>query len=169
MPIFIAKVSVGGRTTQVTLPASSRADAERQLKRRGRVISLKRQGLFDLQPGLSPYERYMFLVKLSTMIASKVSIGKALELMGEAFTGNIRRVSRNLSERVNGGVNFITAIEAECGREAVKNFLPMQPGDVPATWADASLLKSLTGYAPQTPFREGVARFVAWYRDYYRV
>jgi UDP-glucuronate 4-epimerase len=66
-------------------------------------------------------------------------------------------------------MDFITAIEAECGRVGVKNFLPMQPGDVPATWADASLLQSLTGYAPQTPFREGVARFVAWYRDYYRV
>jgi len=113
MPIFIAKVSVGGKTTQVTVPAPNRAEAERQLKRRGRVISIKRQGLFDLQPGLSPYERYMFLVKLSTMIASKVSMGKALELMGEAFTGNIRQVSRRLSDRVNGGVNFITAIEEE--------------------------------------------------------
>jgi UDP-glucuronate 4-epimerase len=66
-------------------------------------------------------------------------------------------------------MDFITVIEAECEREAVKNFMPMQPGDVPATWADASLLTSLTGYAPQTPFREGVARFVAWYRDYYQV
>ena len=66
-------------------------------------------------------------------------------------------------------MDFVTAIEAECGRAAVRNYLPMQPGDVPATWADASLLRTLTGYAPQTPFREGVARFVAWYRDYYRV
>jgi len=66
-------------------------------------------------------------------------------------------------------MDFITAIEAECGRASVKNFMPMQPGDVPATWADAALLKTLTGYAPQTPFREGVARFVAWYREYYRV
>lgn len=64
-------------------------------------------------------------------------------------------------------MDFVEAIEAECGCKAVKNFLPIQPGDVPATWADASLLRSLTGYAPQTPFREGVARFVAWYRDYY--
>lgn len=113
MPIFIAKVSVGSRTTQVTLSASSRAEAERQLKRRGRVISLKRQGLFDLQPGLSPHERYTFLVKLSTMIASKVSMGKALDLMSQAFNGNIRRVSKSMSERVNSGVNFITAIEEE--------------------------------------------------------
>jgi UDP-glucuronate 4-epimerase len=66
-------------------------------------------------------------------------------------------------------MDFLTAIEEECGRESVKNFLPMQAGDVPATWADASLLKSLTGYAPQTPFREGVREFVRWYREYYRV
>ena len=47
--------------------------------------------------------------------------------------------------------------------------LPMQKGDVPATWADATLLKELTGYAPQTNVREGIRQFVAWYRDYYRV
>ncbi|MGY6638201.1 MAG: NAD-dependent epimerase/dehydratase family protein [Erythrobacter sp.] len=66
-------------------------------------------------------------------------------------------------------MDFVTAIEAECGREAVKNFMPIQPGDVPATWADASLLQSLTDYAPQTPMREGVRQFVAWYREYYGV
>lgn len=47
--------------------------------------------------------------------------------------------------------------------------MPMQQGDVPATWADASLLRELTGYAPQTNFRDGVAAFVSWYRDYYQV
>jgi UDP-glucuronate 4-epimerase len=66
-------------------------------------------------------------------------------------------------------LDFITAIEEECGREAIRNYLPMQQGDVPATWADASLLRQLTGYAPQTPVREGVRQFVAWYRDYYGV
>ncbi|MDJ0978426.1 MAG: GDP-mannose 4,6-dehydratase [Erythrobacter sp.] len=66
-------------------------------------------------------------------------------------------------------MDFITAIEEECGREAVKNFLPMQKGDVPATWADATLIRELTGYAPQTDVREGVRRFVAWYRDYYQI
>ncbi|MEO0870979.1 MAG: GDP-mannose 4,6-dehydratase [Pseudomonadota bacterium] len=64
-------------------------------------------------------------------------------------------------------MDFITAIEEECGREAIKNFMPMQKGDVPATWADATLLKELTGYAPQTPFREGIRQFVDWYRTYY--
>ncbi|MEO0590090.1 MAG: NAD-dependent epimerase/dehydratase family protein [Pseudomonadota bacterium] len=64
-------------------------------------------------------------------------------------------------------MDFITAIEEECGREAIKNFMPMQKGDVPATWADATLLKELTGYAPQTPFREGIRQFVEWYRTHY--
>ncbi len=66
-------------------------------------------------------------------------------------------------------MDFVEAIEAECGREAVKNFMPMQKGDVPATWADATLLKELTGYQPQTNVREGIKQFVAWYRDYYKV
>lgn len=66
-------------------------------------------------------------------------------------------------------LDFVEAIEAEVGRPAIRNYMPMQQGDVPATWADASLLRDLTGYAPATPFREGVAKFVSWYRDYYRV
>ncbi|WP_112311278.1 SDR family NAD(P)-dependent oxidoreductase [Pseudogemmobacter bohemicus] len=65
--------------------------------------------------------------------------------------------------------DFIAAIEAATGREAIRNLMPMQAGDVPATWADASLLKSLTGYQPKTRVPEGVAAFVAWYRDYYNV
>ncbi len=66
-------------------------------------------------------------------------------------------------------MDFVEAIEEECGREAVKNFMPMQKGDVPATWANATLLKELTGYTPQTNVREGIKQFVAWYRDYYSV
>jgi UDP-glucuronate 4-epimerase len=65
--------------------------------------------------------------------------------------------------------DFIAAIEAACGREAIRNLMPMQPGDVPATWADNRLLVDLTGYAPTTSVQEGIARFVAWFRDYYGV
>lgn len=64
-------------------------------------------------------------------------------------------------------LDFIEAIEDELGVKAQRNYMPMQMGDVPATWADASLLKTLTGYAPQTDYREGIARFIAWHRDYY--
>ena len=45
--------------------------------------------------------------------------------------------------------------------------MPMQMGDVPATWANATLLQKLMGYRPQTDFRYGIARFVDWYREYY--
>ena len=65
--------------------------------------------------------------------------------------------------------DFIAAIEAATGRTAIRNLMAMQPGDVPATWADASLLQSLTGHRPKTQVAEGVASFVEWYRDYYRV
>ena len=62
--------------------------------------------------------------------------------------------------------DFIDALEAALGRPAERNLMPMQQGDVPATWADANLLRALTGYAPQTSVAEGVQRFVDWYLDY---
>lgn len=65
-------------------------------------------------------------------------------------------------------LDFIEAIEDELRIKAIRNYMPMQPGDVPATWADASLLKQLTGYQPQTDFRHGIAQFVAWFRDYHQ-
>lgn len=65
--------------------------------------------------------------------------------------------------------DFIDAIEEECGVKAKRNYMDMQKGDVPATWANAELLKSLTGYQPQTDFREGIRQFVEWYRAYYAV
>ncbi len=65
--------------------------------------------------------------------------------------------------------DFIAAIERATGRKAERKLLPMQAGDVPATWAASSLLKQLTGYAPQTGVPEGVAAFVDWYCDYYDV
>jgi UDP-glucuronate 4-epimerase len=64
---------------------------------------------------------------------------------------------------------FIAAIEAACGRSAVKEYLPMQPGDVLATAANIDDLQRDVGFAPATPIEDGIARFVAWYRDYYGV
>jgi len=64
-------------------------------------------------------------------------------------------------------LDFIDAIEECLGKKAIRNYMDIQPGDVPATWADADLLHSLTGYRPQTDFRDGIARFVEWFRDYH--
>ena len=66
-------------------------------------------------------------------------------------------------------LDFIAALEDSLGRKAIRNMMPMQMGDVPATWANADLLKRLTGYQPQTDFRAGVAAFIDWYKDYYDV
>ena len=65
-------------------------------------------------------------------------------------------------------LDFVEAIEDALGKKAVRNYMEMQKGDVPATWADATLLHRLTGYRPATDFRDGVNQFVAWYRDYYK-
>jgi len=64
---------------------------------------------------------------------------------------------------------FIDAIEEALGKKGQKNFLPMQAGDVPATHADTADLSAATGFTPGTPVREGVRRFVEWYRAYYGV
>ena len=64
-------------------------------------------------------------------------------------------------------LTFIEAIEKCVGKRAQRNYLPMQPGDVPSTSADTKLLDRLTGFRPSTPVNRGVAEFVAWYRDYY--
>jgi UDP-glucuronate 4-epimerase len=66
-------------------------------------------------------------------------------------------------------MGFIEAIEQALGKAAEKNFLPLQDGDVPATYADVSELAAWTGFKPATAVRDGVARFVDWYRCYYRV
>ena len=65
-------------------------------------------------------------------------------------------------------MDYVSALEQALGRQARKNFLPMQPGDVPATFADVQALNDWVGFRPDTPVTEGVRRFVDWYRGYYR-
>ena len=66
-------------------------------------------------------------------------------------------------------LRLIEILEQNLGRTATKNLLPMQPGDVPATFADVSDLERDVGFKPATPIEEGVRRFVAWYREFYHV
>lgn len=65
-------------------------------------------------------------------------------------------------------MSVIAMLESELGQQAEKNFMPIQPGDVPATYADVDDLVRDVGFQPGTPMQEGIRRFVAWYRDYYR-
>jgi len=64
-------------------------------------------------------------------------------------------------------LDFIAILEKLLGRKAKKELLPMQPGDVPATYADVADLQLAVGFSPSTPLEQGVEEFVRWYRDYY--
>ncbi|MDP3481974.1 MAG: protein CapI, partial [Sulfuricella sp.] len=66
-------------------------------------------------------------------------------------------------------MTFIETIESACGKKAVKNMLPMQDGDVVATYADIEELSKAVGFAPHTPLSVGVAKFAAWFKGYYGV
>ena len=64
-------------------------------------------------------------------------------------------------------LRYVDVLEAELGVPAIRQFEDIQPGDVPATWADVDALRDAVGFTPATPVEEGVRRFVAWYRDFY--
>ena len=66
-------------------------------------------------------------------------------------------------------LDFIACIEDALGKKAEKRLLPLQDGDVPATYANTDALRDWVGFVPGTSFQDGIARFVAWYRDYYKV
>jgi UDP-glucuronate 4-epimerase len=64
---------------------------------------------------------------------------------------------------------YVAAVEEAVGRPAIREYLPLQPGDVPDTWADTSALEAAVGYRPATPVKDGVRAFVDWYREFYKV
>jgi UDP-glucuronate 4-epimerase len=66
-------------------------------------------------------------------------------------------------------LHFIECIETALGKKAVKNMLPLQPGDVPRTFAQIDDLTNAVGFTPATRIEEGIEKFVSWYRDYYVV
>ncbi|MBR0553941.1 NAD-dependent epimerase/dehydratase family protein [Stakelama marina] len=82
---------------------------------------------------------------------------------GSAAPHAIYNIGNNRSEELG---RMISLIETACGREAIKEFCEMQPGDVPATYADIDAIQQALGYTPSTPIDVGVPRFVEWYRDY---
>lgn len=66
-------------------------------------------------------------------------------------------------------LRFIEIIEDKLGKKAIKNFMPIQPGDVPATYANVDDLIEAAGFKPNTPIEDGIAKFVDWFRDYYKI
>jgi UDP-glucuronate 4-epimerase len=95
----------------------------------------------------------------------------------DIIAGTIASIDKNYPEEIfNLGcgrkeelMDYIAMIEKACGREAKKEFLPMQPGDVVTTEADITKARKMLGYEPKTKIQEGVPRFVEWYRKYFGV
>lgn len=95
----------------------------------------------------------------------------------DIVSGIIASIDKNYPEEIfNLGcgrqeelMDFIKMIETACGKEGKKDFLPMQPGDVKASLADISHAKEKLGYEPKTMIKDGVPKFVQWYKEYYRL
>ena len=66
-------------------------------------------------------------------------------------------------------MKFIEVIEDNIGRKAIRNYMPMQPGDVPATYADVDDLMNAVGFKPSTSIEDGISRFIKWYKEYYKI
>ena len=87
-----------------------------------------------------------------------------LKAGGSVAPHRIYNIGNNRSEELT---RMISLIEDACGREAIKQMAPLQPGDVPETYADISAISGDLGYAPTTPIDVGIPNFIAWYRDYH--
>jgi len=85
---------------------------------------------------------------------------------GEGAPARIYNIGNNRPEEL---MHVVAVLEKALGREAIKEMLPMQPGDVLATYADIDDLKRDVDFRPQTSIEDGIAKFVAWYRDHYKV
>jgi UDP-glucuronate 4-epimerase len=91
-----------------------------------------------------------------------------LQFPPDESTGALHRiVNIGRSSPVNL-LDFIALLEKHLGKTAQKNFLPLQQGDVPSTWADTTELKNITGYSPATSLEDGIRKFVAWYKSYHK-
>ena len=165
-------------------------------KRAGELMSETYAGLYGIpQSGLRFFTVYGAWGRPDMAYFSftkKILAGEPIEIFGE---GRMRRDFTHVDDIVDGilGVldrppaagqnrilnigndrpepllDFVAILERAIGRAAVTVLKPMQPGDVPETWADLTRIRALTGYAPKTTLAEGLPPFVAWYRERYAV
>ena len=177
---YTADEAIGQDVSMLT-PVDRRAELEELMERISRNESIDVFETVKLTKTGEPIDVYNHgdMRRDFTYVTDLVAAIRLLvdAVPGEAPVGEMDSLSPVAPHRVVNIGNsqpvqlgdMIAAIEDALGIKAKRNFMPMQPGDVPATWADAELLRSLTGYVPGTDIREGVRRFVAWYRDYYQI
>lgn len=106
-------INSSGRTTHTFVEADNQAAAEKLLKRRGRIVKIRRRWSLDMSPGMTPSDRYTFLVRMSSMIGAKLGTAEALRLIASTFSGTIRRAAIGLLDRVEGGMDLPAAMEQD--------------------------------------------------------
>ena len=108
------------------------------------------------------------LVKaIQLLVSCKPVIGEDVgenDTLSPVAPWRVVNIGNSRSERLT---DFVEILERELMKKAHKTMLPIQPGDVPATWADCNLLERLTGYRPATRIDEGIRQFVSWYTEFY--
>ena len=109
------------------------------------------------------------LVKSISLLMQKMPGGEDTKVGGDSLSpvAPFRIVNIGNSDKVRL-LDFIEAIEHELGLKAIRNYMPIQKGDVPATWANTDLCLQLTQYSPRTSYKVGVKAFVDWYKDFYK-
>ncbi len=117
MPRFSVRIATEDQIKTISLDAADQESAERVASRKGQVLTIRRDNKMDFSKGMTPNERHMFMLRLSSMIGSKMGAGEALRLMASTFSGRIRRCSQGLLERIENGVMLHDAIAAD-----TKNF-----------------------------------------------
>ena len=108
------------------------------------------------------------LVHAITLLIDKIPNNNLADKDNSSNTAPYRVINIGNSNKVKL-LDFIDEIEKILSKRAIRNYMPLQKGDVPATWADCSLLQQLTGYAPNTSISHGVKKFIDWYKSYYNV
>lgn len=101
---------------------------------------------------------------IDDIVSGMMGVIESKKLGADLF--NIYNIGNNEPEELG---YFIEIIEKECGRSANKEFLPMQMGDVPVTYADISKLSAVTGFKPKVSLEEGLQKFVSWFKKYHNI
>jgi general secretion pathway protein F len=108
---YLARVITRNGVELLELQASEKSQAERMASRKGTVLDVKKRHGIDLAPGMSAADRYTFMVRLSTMLGSKVGTAEALRLLSQNFGGTIRKAAKSMLTRVESGYDLPTAME----------------------------------------------------------
>jgi UDP-glucuronate 4-epimerase len=103
------------------------------------------------------------IIRLATVVPNETNRVKDIDSLSKVAPFRVVNIAGGTPTPL---MDFVRTIEESLGQPAILNMMDMQPGDVPRTFADASLLQALTDYTPETAVRDGVAAFVEWYRGY---